>query len=199
MDIFVADINDFKGHIERLLPQLPAQRQQRISRAPTEEKKLLNLCGGVLLRSVAGNTALLQGEHGKPYLPHGPHFSLSHAGELAVLAVSDAPVGVDVEKPRPVTNAVARRVLQEEERQWMGHDPQYRFFWLWTRKEAVIKCCGRGLSLAMDSFRVLPGDTPKADGMTCHLTTLEHKGHILSAASAAGDSQCRLIPFYPEE
>ena len=199
MDIFVADINDFKGHMERLLPQLPEARQQRILRAPTEEKKLLNLCGGVLLRSVAGDTPLAYGDHGKPYLLHGPHFSLSHAGELAVLAVSDALVGVDVEKPRPVTEAVIRRVLQEDERQWMADDPQHRFFCLWTRKEAVLKCCGRGLSLAMDSFRVLPGDTPTADGMICHLTTMEHKGHILSAASAAGDIQCRLIPFHPEE
>ena len=199
MDIFVADINDFKGHMERLLPQLPEARQQRILRAPTEEKKLLTLCGGVLLRSVAGDAPLAHGDHGKPYLPHGPHFSLSHAGELAVLAVSDAPVGVDVEKPRPMTEAVIRRVLQEDERQWMAADPQHRFFRLWTRKEAVLKCCGRGLSLAMDSFRVLPGDTPTADGMICHLTTMEHKGHILSAASAAGNRQCRLIPFYPEE
>lgn len=199
MDIYVADIGDFADHLERLSPLLPHSRQARIHRAPSEEKKLQNLCAGLLLRSVTGDRLPEYGPHGKPFLPGGPHFSLSHSGRLAVLAVSEAAVGVDVEKPRPVSESVARRYFQPEEQSWMAENPTDRFFRLWTRKEAVLKCCGRGLSLSPADFCVLPGRTPEAAGMVCTLTTLEHKGHILSVASAAGDGNCRLIPFYPED
>lgn len=199
MDIFVADIRDFKEHMDRLLPSLPSARQQRIHRAPSEEKKLQNLCAGLLLRSLAGERDIVYGEHGKPTLPDGPFFSLSHAGNLAVLAVSDAPVGVDVEKPRPVRDAVARRYFQAEELVWMEHDPLSRFFFLWTRKEAVLKCCGRGLSLDPGSFSVLPDTTPTVDGMLCHLVTTEYKGHTLSLATAGEDTEFRWIPFLPKE
>lgn len=199
MDIFVADTGDFRPHLNRLLPLLPVNRQERIRRAPTEEKKLLNLCAGLLLRSLAGDAAPVCGPHGKPMLPGGPQFSLSHAGTLAVLAVSAAPVGVDVEKPRPVSPTVARRYFRPEEQMWMETDPMPRFFYLWTRKEAVLKCCGRGLSLNPASFSVLPDARPAAEDMTCRLITLEHKGHILSAATAGEDTQYRLIPFLPKE
>jgi len=197
MDIFVADIRDFREHSSRLLPLLPTHRQERISRAPSQEKKLLNLCAGLLLRSLAGDSPLLYGEHGKPFLPQGPSFSLSHAGELAVLAVSPTPVGVDVEKPRAVSDTVARRYFQAEERAWMEADPLNRFFCLCTRKEAVLKCCGRGLSLHPGSFCVLPEVVTRVEGMSCRLFTMEHKGHILSVATAGEDTDCRLIPFLP--
>ena len=198
MDIYVADILDFQDHIERLAPLLPSGRQERIHRAPTTEKKLQNLCAGLLLRSLAGDRPLEYGPHGKPTLPGGPQFSLSHSGQLAVLAVSDAPVGIDVEKPRPVRDTVARRYFREDELAWMAGDEK-RFFHLWTRKEAVLKCCGRGLSLSPAEFSVLPGHTPALEGMDCTLTTWEYKGHILSVASAAGDEECRMIPFLPED
>lgn len=197
MDIFVADIRDFREQGSRLLPLLPLSRQERISCAPTEEKKLLNLCAGLLLRSLAGDAPLTYGEHGKPSLPQGPQFSLSHAGNLAALAVSDAPVGVDVEMPRPVKDSVAKRYFQPEELAWMEADPLNRFFFLWTRKEAVLKCCGRGLSLHPGRFSVLPDAIPTAENMNCRLVTTEYKDHILSFATAGEDTTYRLIPFLP--
>jgi len=199
MDIFVADIRDFKEHMDRLLPLLPPARQERIRRAPTEEKKLLNLCAGLLLHSLAGDREILYGEHGKPMLPGGPSFSLSHAGNLAVLAVSESPVGVDVEKPRPIRKAVAQKYFQGAEQAWLETDPQSRFFFLWTRKEAVLKCCGRGLSLHPAGFSVLPDAVPSVEGMTCRLITTEFKGHTLSVATAGEDTKYRLIPFLPKE
>lgn len=196
MNIYIADIMDYTDYIDDALPLLPADRQERVRRAPTREKKLQNVCAGLLLRRLAGDAPILRGEHGKPRLEQGPHFSLSHGGQLAVLAVSDAPVGVDVERPRPVAESVARRYFLPEEQTWMAADPAERFFRLWTRKEAVLKCCGRGLSLSPASFSVL-GEETAAEGMTCRLHTELWQGHILSVA-AVGELRPRLVPLSPE-
>ena len=54
-------------------------------------------------------------KYGKPFLVGdyiGPHFNLSHSGDLALVAVTEAgPVGVDVEYKRPIRDwqSVAKR------------------------------------------------------------------------------------------
>ena len=55
-------------------------------------------------------TAELPG--GKPYFPACPqlHFSVSHTRTAALVAVSAAPVGADVEQVRPLHPAMARRL-----------------------------------------------------------------------------------------
>jgi 4'-phosphopantetheinyl transferase len=96
--------------------------------------------------------------HGKPAVRGGgPEFSVSHSGDLVVVAVATAPVGVDVEQlderarelggGDPVT--LARMVLAEEERAALAAvDPEGRaraFLVAWTRKEAVTKAQGDGV------------------------------------------------------
>ena len=82
---------------------------------------------------------------GKPVLPRGMWFNLSHSGKLAVLAVDDEPVGIDVEdRSARRFIKVAERVCVPEELRWMEEDPQERFFVLWTMKESVLKCLGTG-------------------------------------------------------
>ena len=55
-------------------------------------------------------TAELPG--GKPYFPACPqlHFSVSHTRTAALVAVSAAPVGADVEQVRPLHPGMARRL-----------------------------------------------------------------------------------------
>lgn len=93
-------------------------------------------------------------EGGKPELAGGgPHFSLSHSGELALVAVCAAcPVGVDVERvsdDRDVER-VARRAFGPRERAPLeaasGAARRELFFRLWTCKEACLKVGGRGIS-----------------------------------------------------
>jgi 4'-phosphopantetheinyl transferase len=86
-------------------------------------------------------------QHGKPYVlgldAEAPvHVSLSRAGQLAVLAVSDAgPVGIDVE---------GRNVP--------GGTPDVA---TWVRKESVVKATGHGLMIDPDLIDVTPpGSAP---------------------------------------
>jgi 4'-phosphopantetheinyl transferase len=93
---------------------------------------------------------------GKPFLAaptSGLEFNLTHSGDLVLLAVASHPIGIDVERIRPVPHclAVARRVLPAEDvaELEMGDRPEspvaLRFLDLWTRFEAKQKAIGQGV------------------------------------------------------
>lgn len=104
--------------------------------------------------------------HGKPRLDQDLHFNLSHSGGFACLAVcKDLPLGVDIEAYRKVETGVAERFFSAAEFDSLSALPKDRwndgFFRCWTRKEAVVKACGPGLSMPLDSFDVtLDPDKP---------------------------------------
>ncbi len=108
----------------------------------------------------ATDLTLAYGTNGKPRLAHHPdsHFNLSHSGTLAVCAVADRAVGVDVERPHRVDGALVRRVLTAAEQAWLAQqaNKEAAFIRLWTRKESFLKLTGQGLSRRPDSFSVLP-------------------------------------------
>lgn len=94
------------------------------------------------------------GPHGRPSVPGDPlHFSLSHAGDLVLLAFARAPVGVDVEREQG-TSVVTEvtRALHVREQEELAALPQARrpaaFARCWTRKEAYLKGTGTGLAEA---------------------------------------------------
>jgi len=87
------------------------------------------------------------GEHGKPTIVGHPdiHFNLSHCREAAICVVSDQPVGVDIESIHRYSESLARYVMSDDELQVInGLDLE--FTKLWTRKEAVVKRNGHGIS-----------------------------------------------------
>jgi 4'-phosphopantetheinyl transferase len=99
--------------------------------------------------------------HGKPYLADSAlRFNISHSGALALIALSRAEVGADVELPRPRrSDAIARRFYApgEIERLFAESDEARRadaFFRLWTCKEAFLKVTGEGLSRSTRSFEI---------------------------------------------
>ncbi|MFC2966692.1 4'-phosphopantetheinyl transferase family protein [Acidimangrovimonas pyrenivorans] len=105
-------------------------------------------------------------DHGRPSLAGGPEFNLSHSGGWAALAVSERPLrlGIDIEAHRTVEEGIARRFFSPAEQRALaalpGAEWQAGFFRCWTRKEALVKACGPGLSMALDSFDVTlaPGE-----------------------------------------
>ncbi|MFD5268543.1 4'-phosphopantetheinyl transferase family protein [Streptomyces sp. NPDC058335] len=99
------------------------------------------------------------GPHGRPVLRPGPgarggepavHFSLSHSGGRALVAVAAAPVGVDIQRTPPARTAqVCVHRLHPGERAELEDLPPDRlgaaFGQLWARKEAYLKGIGTGL------------------------------------------------------
>lgn len=183
MNVYVLDISPLRGREREALALLSAERREKALRIRREEARLQSIGAGLLLRRASLCPPFFHGEHGKPYSPEGPWFSLSHSGTLAALAVNDAPVGLDVERVAPLRRA-ADRVLMPEERRFIQTDAERRFAYLWTRKEAALKCTGAGLSIAMNTFSAL-AKTVSINGEPLALYTVEYGDYMLSTAVAA--------------
>ena len=93
---------------------------------------------------------LARGERGKPYFPALPHccFNLSHSGAFALCALSERPVGVDIQVLRPSWSPrLVERSCSPAERAWLASraDGPADFAALWACKESAAKESGRGL------------------------------------------------------
>ena len=130
---------------------LSPQRLQKANACRSEADRLRRLAAGVALDACLRTVGLreftvtvAEDAHGKPYLPEHPnlHFSLSHSGEFAVCALDDAPIGVDVERIRPVD---ADRFVGRCYGVQAGMLPK-TFFEAWTRQESYVKAVGIGLA-----------------------------------------------------
>lgn len=182
MDLYVLDICVLRGREEEALSLLSPQRREKALRIRSGEERLRSVAAGLLLGRFVGEGPFCFGPQGKPALPGGPDFSLSHSGRCAVLALDGQSVGADIERIAPVREAVARRVLTRDEQEWMAQDAQRRFAFLWTRKEAAVKWDGCGIACSLASLSVLPGETAELHGRRCALHTVEYSGYMISAA-----------------
>jgi 4'-phosphopantetheinyl transferase len=120
----------------------------------------------------AAEIELELGGHGKPRLrnSNGLEFNLSHSEGLAVVAVAERPVGIDVEAIRPGrdTLTLVERILPAEEvetvRAATAPDRDAAFYAAWTCHEARLKCLATGLSAptAKAPVTVVPVDVAPA-------------------------------------
>ena len=166
---------DLRARIE-ILDGQERERMQRFHFAPDRARYAvahanLRTILGSYLHQPAASLRFRTNGFGKPELDHGDasssfHFNLSHCRSIALLAVANGrPVGVDVEEVRPIEPEVADTHFSASERSQLselqGDAWLAGFYRCWTRKEAILKAEGVGLSHALDSFDVslLPDQT----------------------------------------
>lgn len=109
------------------------------------------------------------GDHGKPRVEYprvGAELSLSHSGEQVIVAVAlHVPLGVDIEQvpQAPPSNDLIEAALSQAERHHFATLPESlrraAFARYWTRKEAVLKATGHGLSIEPNTLTVSPPGT----------------------------------------
>ncbi|WP_340392666.1 4'-phosphopantetheinyl transferase superfamily protein [Paenibacillus sp. FSL E2-0190] len=157
----------------KLISTLPAEKQKRINRFVRKEDGIRTLAAEILSRllicrrlSIKNSAIELEYNHyGKPLIKGNMnlYFNNSHSGEWVVSAISDTPVGTDVERISEINIGIAERFFSPCEfndlMQKEGEDRLKYFFDLWTLKESYIKAIGIGLSLPLSSFTIsLKGD-----------------------------------------
>jgi 4'-phosphopantetheinyl transferase len=142
------------------------------------------------------------GEYGKPRASaiHGSaiHFNVSHSGGLAAYAVCrTTDVGIDIEQddggvdPGELAPTICSAAELRKFQGCPASEQRTMFFRLWTRKEAYLKCLGRGLSMEPDTVEVPESDTPDqlaGEGdLRCSVRTLPAPpAFYLSVASRSG-------------
>lgn len=88
-------------------------------------------------------------DSGKPYIPNGPKFNLSHSGDITVCAVGTVEIGIDIEliKPRNIKRII--RIFSAAEKNRIstldGNEKLQEFYRCWTAKEAKAKQLGSGI------------------------------------------------------
>ena len=149
--------------------ELPLERQERIQRMknPVLAKKKI-LTGRFLQVILQEETGIdlkrqryVYNEMGRPSLADSTvDFNLSDSGDYVMLAVSDRAVGIDIERRKKNHLTIAKRCFCPEEYEDIAAagDPkeqELRFRMYWTMKEAYVKCVGSGLTIPLNSFRVV--------------------------------------------
>ncbi|MDQ2819369.1 MAG: 4'-phosphopantetheinyl transferase superfamily protein [Pseudomonadota bacterium] len=174
VDIWTTELSKVtRKQADRYVGLLTAPELERFRRFVVPGAALQFLVARALLRTVLSQYVaapvtswrFLTSSYGKPYIAYPDNsrlnvrFNLSHTDGLAACAISAGmEVGVDVENHQrriAVQDLVSSTFTQQERVQLDGLDEvgQRRlFFAIWTLKEAYVKACGQGLSLALDAF-----------------------------------------------
>jgi phosphopantetheinyl transferase len=94
-----------------------------------------------------GDLEFQYNEYGAPYLQDGPYFSISHCKAGIAVAVSEKPIGIDIEAVRKPNDGLVCKTMNTEEYTSIIADssPDWAFIRLWTQKEAYLKMKGTGI------------------------------------------------------
>lgn len=141
--------------------------------------KLLREWGGVQQLPVNEQPIFLYNDHGAPYIEGGPHFSISHCKTGIAVAVSENPIGIDIEAIRTFSPDLMRKTMSEDEQKVItsSETPEVEFIRLWTQKEALLKLQGTGI--ISDLHHVLDHTqdilwTEISHQSSCYICTIAH-------------------------
>lgn len=153
MKYAVLNINDVSdGELKKYYALMPTERRQKCGRLSNENDKKLCICAYMLLCALTGKDKIefLYTKNGKPYIKDNPfYFSLSHSGDFAAAAVSDCPVGIDIEAIGEIKDSVIKRVCSDEEISYIKNTSKDSFYKIWTYKEAYLKMTGDGIGAGL--------------------------------------------------
>jgi 4'-phosphopantetheinyl transferase len=190
-----------------LFARLTQEEQERALRYKLAKPREEFVIGRGLLRGLLGELLELEARavplsylsSGKPFVDvsGAPHFNLTHTDGVAVLAVANRRVGVDVERVRPVLNApglVKRYFSRAECATFEALEESVRpaaFFRGWTCKEAVVKAAGATVSCLPEfDVELDPARAPRVLGVRAQELTgdgwaLAHWSHASVAIAVA--------------
>ncbi len=196
----ITDLPDLPEDKE-LMEKLPENRKQKIMSCRHPGARRQSLGAGLLLQYVLQDYKLTEqditvGQYGKPEI-EGICFNISHSKDMVVCAVSEYPVGCDIEKITTVPEGVAERFFSKGEVNYLNQVPKEEereaFFRLWTMKESYIKMTGEGLHLPLNQFELRFGEDVRVcrDGeiRNCFFKEYEIPGYKLTVCAKENQFQ----------
>jgi 4'-phosphopantetheinyl transferase len=171
--VWGTQMSDLAALLPSLYELLPAAERKEVEDLGSKQKQRTHILSRSLARSVlAGYVGLRPQElafetssSGRPFLS-GEHrtdldFNLAHSGDIVLIAVGlKNRVGVDIEQIREDIDhsKLAHRFFSATENRELDElgqsDARAGFFACWTKKEAIMKAVGEGLTIGIDSFTV---------------------------------------------
>ena len=154
--ICIKDISD--EEYEKYYSLLSEQKKKQVDAYKFERDKRLSVCAQMLAKKMIANKTgapveeiiILSNPNGKPYAKNADiEFNLSHSGDMVACALSEKPIGVDIEKMRDIDDKLIKYICTENELEYVYSAPALklkRFFEVWTAKEAYFKCLGSGIT-----------------------------------------------------
>ena len=178
---------------QRLLELVSPKRREKVIRNRMPDDRKRSLGAGIILREILRENGLNESdlrysENEKP-VADSVFFNVSHAGDYVVGVSSDCEVGCDIEKIEDAPLEIAERFFYSRESEYIksSEDKNKAFFILWTLKESYMKMTGKGMSLPLDSFEVVPEKQGFVLGKTsekpCFFQTMEFDGYIFSVSN----------------
>lgn len=162
IQIYSFYINDFAtlSISDYLTTLISKERINKIKNLRKSEDKIRSLYSELLIRYAlkekfnlaVEDIKFIKNRFSKPLLLgyENIHFNLSHCGHWIVCAVSDSPIGIDIEKIESGDNRFIEEVLHYKEIEYLtrfeGNEKNTKYYTLWCLKEAYGKYMGVGLN-----------------------------------------------------
>ena len=164
------------GQYRAMYDAMSPERRARADGFRFKDDRMRCICADMLCRKMLAKASGLdaksilfaQGEKGKPYANVPCHFNVSHSADFVLCAVSEGPIGVDIEQIKPFRAGLVARYFSDTEAAyvWSGKaeqtgnvtDPDTcaRFYRVWTAKEAYVKMTGTGISTDLSAVTFDP-------------------------------------------
>lgn len=181
MNWLICRVTDFTQEaLEHCYETLSPSRKAHVDTFRHQGARRQSLAGELALRQLLAQADITdtieRAPGGQPVLAGGSAFvSISHCQDLVACAVAEMPVGIDIEKIRPVKPELIGRVCTPEEKAYVGASRE-RFFEVWTAKEAWFKMQGTGITdfQAVNTL-TLPRESHREGDYVLHLVYKEKR------------------------
>jgi len=194
MKIRVIDIRGFsRGDFERFYADMSSERREKADGFKKEDDRKRCILADYLAREMISvetgvspeTVEFSEDDGGKPYTVNtNIFFNVSHSGNLVACAVSEKPVGIDIEQISSKPLKAISRFATDTEKSFVSDDPVKATI-LWTLKEACLKATGTGVKggLKSISFDIAEGNVVCSDSLLKCEYTYEYEGYILAVCT----------------
>ena len=154
----VKNIDTFdKSFVEKCITFFPKWRKEKMLRYKHLKGQIQFGLGYVLLIHALREEGIFKempefsyNEHDKPFLKNYPgwYFNISHSKTAVCCVLSRKEMGIDIEEVGEYKESLAAYICNDKELESL-HDSENKaddFYKLWTRKEAVFKMIGSGIT-----------------------------------------------------